>query len=226
MPESFLVSLLFVALLDPFDPYSPFKFLIFYSSCVLTIYIIHASLFQNRQFDQILSRIKGIEDQITLLFTSGVAAVLSSSQNSASVSLNNLVRNLTTTTSQPTATRQSGIINQPVVGNQYLSQAAVINQSPATVINPSQPTVVNPSQPTVVNPSQPTVVNPSTATVINQSPVAGVINQSPATVINPSQPTVVNSSTATVINQSPVAGVINQSPATVINQSPVAGVMW
>ena len=29
----FLVSLLFVALLDPFDPYSPFKFLIFYSSC-------------------------------------------------------------------------------------------------------------------------------------------------------------------------------------------------
>ena len=26
----FLVSLLFVALLDPFDPYSPFKFLILY----------------------------------------------------------------------------------------------------------------------------------------------------------------------------------------------------
>ena len=26
----FFVSLLFVALLDPFDPYSPFKFLIFY----------------------------------------------------------------------------------------------------------------------------------------------------------------------------------------------------
>ena len=26
----FLVSLLFVALMDPFDPYSPFKFLIFY----------------------------------------------------------------------------------------------------------------------------------------------------------------------------------------------------
>ena len=31
----FLVSLLFVALLDPFDPYSPFKFLIFYSSCTI-----------------------------------------------------------------------------------------------------------------------------------------------------------------------------------------------
>ena len=28
----FLVSLLFVALLDPLDPYSPFKFLIFYLS--------------------------------------------------------------------------------------------------------------------------------------------------------------------------------------------------
>ena len=31
----FLVSL---ALLDPFDPYSPFKFLIFYSSCLFTFY--------------------------------------------------------------------------------------------------------------------------------------------------------------------------------------------
>ena len=28
-----IVFLLFVALLDPFDPYSPFKVLIFYSSC-------------------------------------------------------------------------------------------------------------------------------------------------------------------------------------------------
>ena len=29
----FFVSLLFVALLDPFDPYSPFKFKFFYYSC-------------------------------------------------------------------------------------------------------------------------------------------------------------------------------------------------
>ena len=34
----FLVSLLFVALFDPFDPYSPFKFLIFYSSCLFTFH--------------------------------------------------------------------------------------------------------------------------------------------------------------------------------------------
>ena len=34
----FLVSLLFVALLDPFDPYSPFKFLIFINLvCLLFI---------------------------------------------------------------------------------------------------------------------------------------------------------------------------------------------
>ena len=34
-------SLLFVALLDPFDPYSPFKFLIFYSS----LNILHTMYF-------------------------------------------------------------------------------------------------------------------------------------------------------------------------------------
>ena len=37
----FLVSLLFVALyilVDPFDPYSPFKFLIFYYSSLLAFY--------------------------------------------------------------------------------------------------------------------------------------------------------------------------------------------
>ena len=33
----FLVSFLFVALLDPFDPYSQFKFLIFYSSLLYTL---------------------------------------------------------------------------------------------------------------------------------------------------------------------------------------------
>ena len=57
----FLVSLLFVALFDPFDPYSPFKFFInlvyiyIYSTCVVGLYqyqynIISVTLFgiQNR----------------------------------------------------------------------------------------------------------------------------------------------------------------------------------
>ena len=83
------------------------KYICAYYVCIL--YIV-PSLFQNNRFDQILNRMKGIEEQLKLPFTSGIAAALSTSQNSASVLLlfNELVRSLTAATSQP------AIIQSPV----------------------------------------------------------------------------------------------------------------
>ena len=39
--------------------------------------IVHASLFQNCRFEEVMLRFKGVEDQLKLLFTSGIAAVSS-----------------------------------------------------------------------------------------------------------------------------------------------------
>ena len=77
------------------------------------------------------------------------------------MSLNHkLVRKLTATTSQPTATSKSAIINQPVTINQSLaiSQPVAVNQSPAI----SQPVTINQSP--AVN--HPVAVNQSPA--VNQ----------------------------------------------------------
>ena len=45
----FLVSLLFVALLDPFDPYSPFKFLNFYSINLRSLFTFYMHKDYNNQ---------------------------------------------------------------------------------------------------------------------------------------------------------------------------------
>ena len=70
---------------------------------VCTTIIVHASLFQNRRFEEIMLRFKAVEDQLKLLFTSGIAAALSSPSMS-SLPLDEVVRRL-----------QPGMISPPAV---------------------------------------------------------------------------------------------------------------
>ena len=131
-----------------------------YNVCVL--YVV-PSLFQNNRFDQILNRMKGIEEQLKLLFTSAIAAALSTSQNSASVSLP-LINSLTAATSQP------AIIHSPVT-------PAITPSVMPTIMLPVTPTIT----PAVVQTITPSAVTSTITT--NQTPALpgpAVVNVSTA----------------------------------------------
>ena len=130
------------------------------------IYIV-SSLFQN-------NRIKGIEEQLKLLFTSGIAAALSTSQNSSSVSLafNN---SLTAATSQP----------------------AIIQSSPTPAITPTIMPAATPAVIPAVTPAATSAVTPAVIPAVTPAATPAVI---PA--VTPAATPVVTPAVTT--NQTPV----------------------
>ena len=113
------------------------------------------------QFDQILNRMKGIEEQLKLLFTSGIAAALSTSQNSTSVSLpfNELVRSLTAATSQPV------IIQAPVT-------PAITPAVTLTIMSAVTPTIT----PSVTPAATPTITTNQTPAAVNALAADNVVS--------------------------------------------------
>ena len=101
-------------------------------------------IFQARRFDDIMGRIKGVEDQLKLLFSSGIATALSTPpQNSAVTFARQLaptswpavtIHQPAVATNQPAvATHQSAVsTNQPAVATH---QSAVATNQPAVATN-------------------------------------------------------------------------------------------
>ena len=155
--------------------------------CVYHVYMgiiyIVSSLFQN-------NRMKGIEEQLKLLFTSGIAAALSTSQNSSSVSLafNN---SLTAATSQPAIIQSSPTpaITPAVIP--AVTPAATPAVMPA-VTPAATPAVIPAATPAVIPAVTPAVTPAATPAVIPAVTPAVTTNQ---TLVLPS-PAVVNASTS------------------------------
>ena len=111
-----------------------------YCICIICTYVhvyYDASLFQEYRFDQTLKRTEGIEKEVKLLFTSGIAQVLSSPTLS--------FQNVMTATNRQTAINQGTAVNQETAINQgiAINQETAINQGPAV----NQGTAVNQEMP-------------------------------------------------------------------------------
>ena len=152
-------------------------FLVYLSTyiCAYYVYILYIvpSLFQNNRFDQILNRMKGIEEQLKLLFTSGIAAALSTSQSSASVSLpsNELVRSLTAATSQP------AIIQSPVTPAITPTVMPTIMPAVTPTITPSVTPTITPSvTPTIMPAVTPTITTNQTPAAVNALAADNVVS--------------------------------------------------
>ena len=132
-----------------------------YSVCVLCIVL---SLFQN-------NRMKGIEEQLKLVFTSGIAAALSTSQNSASVSL--AFNSLTVATNQPAIIQSSltppiTLSVTPAITPSVMPPVTPAVMPPITPVTPAIMPAITPVTPAVM-PAITPAITPAVTT--NQTPV-------------------------------------------------------
>ena len=105
-------------------------------------------IFQARRFDETMDRIKGVEDQLKLLFSSGIATALSTPPQNSAVTF---ACQLAPTSWPAVTTHQPAVAtNQPAVTTH---QSAVATNQPAVATN--QPAVAT-NQPAVAT-NQPAV---------------------------------------------------------------------
>ena len=115
-------------------------------------------VFQIHRFDVIMDRIKGIDDQLKLLFSSGVATALSTSPQNSAVQLALTSRPAITTDPSAIAIIQPvSATKQPTVATK---EPAVVNYQPIVATNKPAVSTIQPNQPAAAAKQPTVVINP------------------------------------------------------------------